>query len=512
MAPIQLDRPKEIRPLAYATWQGYKSELNRFMGYCRLYEGVEEPTLHHFLNEPLLLSFISFLRARGVQPTQLSDMVGHARRVALYLHATDSLSPTCSSLFQGHLKRLDNLSCQLRYNLQPMPKQTQGELEEAGRWMEPVQLLHCITKVHEAACKLLPQHNTSIELQSAISIMEACMCCCFFGFITAMRPSIIITLSLPGSCGCLWPNCQHKDKCLGNRLEWCPGTGASSSSNSSSEPKLRLVAPHHKTNPNAKQKPISFVLPPELQELFQFHVKVGLPLIRDALGVGGDDGHVFVWHSTGKPVSPQQVSQLWNRVVLPPCFHFGPQVARAAFCTLVRDDAVASGLPSNFTEDGAAMVMGNSILMWDEVYDRDYRQRLAQAAVDNLAAWRQRLLASTPSAFEPPVAGAAVAAVGVDAPLVTRGAQPTSVGHVAAAAAAASVIDLVSDTDPDSDSEGASASEPDWDSQTDTEQVSDWETDGETESESGSEQELSAAAEFMVVSESDDEFFDCMSE
>ena len=488
-----------------------------------MYEGGEEPTLHHFLNEPLLLSFISFLRARGVQPTQLSDMVGHARRVAIYLHATDSLSPTCSSLFQGHLKRLDNLSCQLRYNLQPMPKQTQGELEESGRWMEPVQLLHCITKVHEAACKLLPQHNTNIELQSAISIMEACMCCCFFGFITSMRPSIIITLSLPGSCGCLWPNCQHKDKCLGNRLEWYPppGTGASSSS----EPKLRLVAPHHKTSPNAKQKPISFVLPPELQELFQFHVKVGLPLIRGALGVGGDDGHVFVWHTTGKPVSPQQVSQLWNRVVLPPSFHFGPQVARAAFCTLVRDDAMASGLPSNFTEDGAAMVMGNSILMWDEVYDRDYRQRLAQAAVDNLAAWRQRLLASTPSAFEPSVAAvaaavAAAAAAWIDAPLVTRGAQPTSVGHVAVAAAAAAaaaggVIDLtnnVSDTDPDSDSDGASASEPEWDSQTDTEQVSDWETDGETESESGSEQELSAAAEIIEVSESDDEFFDCMSD
>lgn len=46
MQPIQLSRPKGVCVIGNATWLGYKSELSRFLGYCRLYQGVEQPTLH----------------------------------------------------------------------------------------------------------------------------------------------------------------------------------------------------------------------------------------------------------------------------------------------------------------------------------------------------------------------------------------------------------------------------------------------------------------------------------
>lgn len=41
------------------------------------------------------------------------------------------------------------------------------------------------------------------------------------------------------------------------------------------------------------------------------------------------------------------------------------------------------------SEVGAAMAMGNSPGMWDRVYDRSFRRREMQAAVDAMAVWRQ---------------------------------------------------------------------------------------------------------------------------
>ena len=42
--------------------------------------------------------------------------------------------------------------------------------------------------------------------------------------------------------------------------------------------------------------------------------------------------------------------------------------------------------PSDF---GASMAMGNSPSMWDRVYDRSFRRREMQAAVDAMSVWRQ---------------------------------------------------------------------------------------------------------------------------
>jgi hypothetical protein len=168
------------------------------------------------------------------------------------------------------------------------------------------------------------------------------------------------------------------------------------------------VAPHHKTNTLSKDvKPISFTLPADLQPLLKQHLLTGLAKVWEPWACTVEDEEdvsegdmeqlpptVFIWASTGKQIMPQQVSKVWTRVVLPPGFAFGPQRARAAFCTLVREDAVQAGLP--FEEGAAAQVMGNSLQVWDMVYDRHHRQRQAQAAVDYLAEWRATMLAQHP--------------------------------------------------------------------------------------------------------------------
>ena len=55
----------------------------------------------------------------------------------------------------------------------------------------------------------------------------------------------------------------------------------------------------------------------------------------------------------------------------------------------------------------AAQVMGNSLRMWDMVYDREHKQRAAQAAIDNLAQWRQAVMA----AVTPPHSEAALSSL-----------------------------------------------------------------------------------------------------
>ena len=499
--PIQIDR-EDWPLLADSTWKGYLSEYHRFFGYCTQYHGIEQPTLHHMLNGNLVLHFISFLRARGVQPAQLYQIAHLARRATFYLQQTNRLSPTCKSRVEWYMKWLKSLAYQCKNNLQPLPKPTLAELQEQGQWMQPVEMLKCIVRVHEEAVGLVassPSSNYSaLQHKHCVTIMECLLCCFFYGFVPPMRPSILITLLLPGTQGCNWPSCQHKDRCKGNRLEWVYPEGATTSNPNNPLVQVRLVAPHHKTRPNGKEQPIDFLLPKELLVLAKFHLLKGLRIIQQHLSYG-DDEHtfpstVFLWHSTGKVVQPQQVSQLWRRRVLPPGFKFGPQVGRAAFCTLVRDDAEASGLPvAGLDEDGAAVVMGNSITMWDTVYDRDFRQRRAQVVVDQMASWRQAVLARAGNAAggqqaAPP---AAVHAGDVPGAGVIGGTALDTTGIESDV----ECIDLVSDSVCTSESEPESTSEEE------AEMVSEEETEAEDYS-SGSEGMNEPESEYDSVSES----------
>ena len=399
--PIQLNRPKGVCPIGEATRLGYRSELSRFMGFCRLYQGIEQPTLHHLLNAHLVLHFISFLRARGCQPVQLSDFALKAHRVTVYLQSTNLLSPTCISRLSGYLHWLDNLVYQCKHNLQPVPSPSLAELQEQGRWIDPVKLLESIVQAHSAAMQLLPTgSSSSISRDAAVQVMQTSLCCFFYGFMLPNRPSVVITLQQPGYSGeCLFPRCQHKDRCKGNRLEWAVPPQQPGSSSTSL--KLKLVAPHHKTRPAGREKPIEYFLPADMQDLLRVYLAVCLPVISQAFSYNTDSGlpaTVFIWPSTGKQVKPQQVSQVFKKVAVPPGCRISPQVARAAFSTLVRDDALAGGLGAVIDQDGAAAVMGHSIEMWDEVYDRKYATRRAQEAVDSLARFRQSMLPASAGA------------------------------------------------------------------------------------------------------------------
>lgn len=91
--PIRLSRPRDTQMLAASSWAGVQGEVLRFLGFVHLHKGVEQPTLHHYLNGFLLVDFISFLQARGVLPQQQADAVHQAERAVTFLAHTNRLTP-----------------------------------------------------------------------------------------------------------------------------------------------------------------------------------------------------------------------------------------------------------------------------------------------------------------------------------------------------------------------------------------------------------------------------------
>lgn len=157
----------------------------------------------------------------------------------------------------------------------------------------------------------------------------------------------------------------------------CPAGAGSSAAVTKSVTRYRLVAPHHKSERH-HGRALEFNLPSELNLLLHTHLVYGLQVVMGSSGPVSADAfpYVFCRASTRKQLVAQQASQVWKRVVLPSSFSFGPQTARAAFVTGVRDPNTPS---AQFTATAAAEAMGHSVRMWQQVYDKMHRQH-AQAA------------------------------------------------------------------------------------------------------------------------------------
>ncbi len=205
---------------------------------------------------------------------------------------------------------------------------------------------------------------------------------------------------------CTHPDCQRRqgrDRCLGNRLVkvgepeprvFAPaGAGAATT-----EPvtRFRLVAPHHKSVRHHGRQ-LEFNLPYELNLLLHIHLSYGLAKVLGSSGGSSSGGtaaadsypFVFCWATTKKQMLAQQASQLWSRVVLPQSYSFGPQTARSAFVTGMRDPSLPA---AGFTATAAAEAMGHSHQMWEAVYDKMQREHAVQQSVDRMAAYRKKLV------------------------------------------------------------------------------------------------------------------------
>jgi len=128
--------------------------------------------------------------------------------------------------------------------------------------------------------------------------MEVSMLCFFFGYLPPMRESIVISLLLPTATHCNHVNCQHRDRCKGNRVQYITSDDGNQ--------QLQLYCPHHKYERFGKG-PIDPVLPAELYVLLHAHIQTGRQLIITSLrhkgihAMAAESDHLYMWPETGKP-------------------------------------------------------------------------------------------------------------------------------------------------------------------------------------------------------------------
>jgi hypothetical protein len=411
---VRMDRPMDVDWLAFNSWKGNQGEMLRFLGFICKHKGVQQPTLHHYLNGFLLADFISFLKAREVDPNQLADHVHQAERVVVYLASTNQLSQADLQLYGPYRGWLANMAHQLKKNLQSAPKPSLEEQMQQGTYMQADELLVCLHKVGERATARKGEVGDSWE--AAKENMHAAYGMSFFGYVPPLRPSVVNSLQEPDYSGpCLHPDCQHPNKCKGNRVEiedWDSSSDSSmdSSSTGSFDPTVTIFAPHHKaTKWWKKNKTIVCKLPPILARLYLTHFLEGRDMLLSNCS-SDPSNYFFIQVLKGEQLLESQASQIFASVVLPHTHHFGPQKARAIFVTAARGGQLGS-----VDVQAAAAIMGNSYRMWEDVYDREV---VARGAADNVAAlakWRSKVLSAARVGATAGVGAGAAAGVGAGA-------------------------------------------------------------------------------------------------
>lgn len=348
----------------------------RFLGYLLRHEDIAEPSVLHYLNAFIIVRYAKYLVERGVSRRAISDQMHHAVRVVTWVAGSGRLPPgNTPAQAASYLELLRLLQHQLRCNLQqPQPKPVPDQLT-------PEQLTFYIGQAHEraaAAAQRALQPDGRLTDQEAVDLMYTTLACFFWGFLPPMRPSVVLQLLRPEYRGpCRHPSCQRPEGCMGNRLSWLDPA----------RQHLQLTAVHHKSARHGGG-PISFRLPADLALLVRAHLQRGVAIM--ARCSEQRPPWVFFNHNSCKQLLPQQASQAFAGVFPGNVQHLvpSPQQCRATFVGERRQPEAGVG-PS---EVGAAAVMGHQPAMWSHTYDRMYRARQAQTAVDGMAAWRQGLV------------------------------------------------------------------------------------------------------------------------
>jgi len=436
-AVFQVSRPVALTRLSDNSWLTLVQRVHEFLGYLWHCQAVHQPTLQHYLDACAFAAFVGFLQARGLDKPQQLKATHTAIRVVSWLVGQES-APRGVDRCQKVLAWLDNLHTQMRCNLLPKPRPDRDPhtLQQQGKWMEAPMLLLRVMGLRAQALAALagllsssPQQQQQQQQHQQVAIQElevagmvhdalfACMC---FGYLPPLRSSILLTLTFlsGGRSGdgqqqqqlCIHPDCQkhlQASGCKGNRVFKDTASG-----------RWRLEVVHHKNSPRwGGSSAIRVWLPPELFDLLDYHTSRGYSLLMRGMERGDAQQpaapkSLFISLANARPLLPQEVSQLFTAVVLEGSgCKFGPQVCRSIYVAGSRDmqagaapaaaaAAAAGSSHQASTGPGAAMVMGNSLQVWDRVYDRHFDQRQAEEALASFPAWREAMQAAAAAAVE----------------------------------------------------------------------------------------------------------------
>lgn len=363
------------KALSTGTWGNCVDMIHLFLGYCCMHEGVTQPCLQLYLNAHLFAAFIAFLLARGCTYDCLVQHATTARRVVAFL------APELTALSEW----LYNLQRQAQRNAPRSRQKSLDELRAMHKWADAEDLALHVADLMRRGKRAVRQYLRDQECAHDVFVAFLA------GFTTGtvippIRPSCVITLHMPTAgraSACTHPDCKHRTKCAGNRLLWADPKDPT---------QLIVHLPHHKTAGAAHGKPITFELPPQLNQLAIAYVGWAHGVLSDGAPQGLS--HVF-FNTQHGPLSPSVYTSWWKRHVLAGTgWDISPQLCRHIFVTEVME-RIEDGRPAPRPAD-AAYIMGNSEEQWLKSYwltsEQSMRKRARRAVADTGAMYAMNLL------------------------------------------------------------------------------------------------------------------------
>lgn len=386
---VNIAREDWVGMLQPTTVPSHQNGILRFLGFAYHYMGVQQPVLQHYLNLNLVMYYISFQHARGMNPDNLGTIAHDARVVSEWVWSTQLSAAQQQQwhfTYMSHQSKLQNLGMQCSRNLAPNPVRVMERLQRQQLRRESMSAAHLAVIMYSLWWKAV-QRIPFKEPDDHVFVMEVLLCCLFFGFIPPQRSSVVLSLQVQGKkVHCRHPNCQHKDTCPTNHI------GKDHAGH------LVLHIQHHKNEKHMHHKPIQVRLPPELCVLFNAHVPSGRNmLIEEAVGLGTPEAravkpYMFLHPVTLKPFYDAQASRLFKQLVLPAAKQqFGPQWCRTIF---VEERRGLGSVECELSDEAAAAAMGHCIKVWDRAYDKLKYYRHAEEVDTHMPVWRERLLSN----------------------------------------------------------------------------------------------------------------------
>ena len=186
-----------------------------YLGFLELHMGITTPiSLLNFLNPEEYIAFISFSVAKGRTIQSISNIIGHAKKVFTWL---SNSNPQLVPQITKHCHWLDNVRRQLQKSI-PRKKRDVGELEEAGKWIEPGDLVVRVDAFGKKVEGLLEVVGEGpLGPATAKAVHNLALVSCLFSWIPPVRLVCWRTLQTPWAGGCLKKDCRAA-ACQGNRL------------------------------------------------------------------------------------------------------------------------------------------------------------------------------------------------------------------------------------------------------------------------------------------------------
>jgi hypothetical protein len=390
--------------LAPSTVDRLAKDICKYMGYLKNVKGWPycQLSLVAYSNLTCFFDYIEFLAERAVETVELKKQTKVAMNMNEFVFNLMSLRDkgTAADVHKEACKHLDKLMLELCSRDR---KEKGTKIREEVKLPSASQSMAFVQRVMDEAVKEVDklegplQQGDKLPFSLASRVRDAAMLAMTVGHVgLAVRIKAVRTVKSPefADTVCTDPTCNNA-KCKGNLIimEFPDELELEEEDVAEAEPVCAMHLPHHKNSGRGIAMPKVPITSPGLVKLLVLWTKHGRPrfveMAKEA-SPGWQDPETLFISAQGKSF---QGLTAWYKTVhmqyRAPYPYLSINTYRKVFVTDRLENPDRPG-PSN---EGAALIMGNSEKQWQASYWPNKMQKLAEGAVHDMGMYRSSLLA-----------------------------------------------------------------------------------------------------------------------